>query len=267
MKIYFNCVVFIFVSLLFSNQDIDVLIEEVLIGNRKNAELKLSHLISTYPNDPNVMYLNGLLIVDGKESIAIYKKIISNHHTHKYADDAVMRIGEYYYAVGSYIQAALWLKKIPKMYPHSEHLSRGSNLFLNCLIVVGSIDSAQFYSKVFLQLPKFKLDKELDNSISEYKKDKNKINVKKEKQKSMVNNTTTSYYTVQLGSFTYRKNAKIMLDNLRDGGFNECRIDEIFNRKILFNVRCGKFETQKNAKRYSKKIILQIGYDSIIKEI
>ena len=34
------------------------------------------------------------------------------HKNNKYADDAVMKIGEYYYVSGLYIQAAEWFKKI-----------------------------------------------------------------------------------------------------------------------------------------------------------
>ena len=253
-------------TLLFSNEQTDKLIKEVINGYRQEAESKLPHLLNTYPNNPSVIFLKGLLTFDGKESIAIYKDIIINHHTHKYADDAVMRIGEYYYSVGSYIQSALWFKKIPKMYPYSEHTRRGGNLFLNCLIVVGSIDSAQFYSKVFSQLPKFKLDKNIDDAIKEWNKEKDKLKIQ-EKSKNISNTKYKSYYTIQLGSFSNRKNAKIMLDNLRHGGFNECRIDEIYKETLLYNVRCGKIETLKLAERYSKKIKLQIGYDSIIKKM
>ena len=59
-----------------------------------------------------------------------------------------MKIGEYYYSKGLYVQAADWLRIMPVYYPRSEQSQNAVDLFLKSLIIAGKKDTAMFYLKI-----------------------------------------------------------------------------------------------------------------------
>ena len=70
-----------------------------------------------------------------------------------------MKIGEFYYVSGLYIQAAEWFKKIHMYYRRSDHLENAINLFLKCLVIAGNSDTAYFYSESLNRIfPKVEID-------------------------------------------------------------------------------------------------------------
>ena len=115
------------------------------------------------------MYLKGLLENDGEKAMTIFSKLYNTHPTSDYGDDAVMKVSEYYYAAGLYIQAANWLKKMPIYYSRSEHIDRAVKLFLNSLIVSGHKDTAIFYSRVFKrQFPQLDVDGKINELLHDF---------------------------------------------------------------------------------------------------
>ena len=117
------------------------------------------------------MYLKGLLETNGEEAKTIFAKLYNTHPTSDYGDDAVMKVAEYYYAAGLYVQAANWLKKMPIYYSRSEHIERAVKLFLNSLIVSGHKDTAIFYSRVFKrQFPTLDVDGKIKDLLKDFEK-------------------------------------------------------------------------------------------------
>ena len=131
------CFITICISFISSQEHIDELIQHVLHGSRDSANISFPAIEQKYPNNPSVIYLKGLLETDGEQAMTIFSKLYNTHPTSNYGDDAVMKVAEYYYAAGLYVQAADWLKKMPIYYSRSEHIDRAVKLFLNSLIVSG----------------------------------------------------------------------------------------------------------------------------------
>ena len=100
----------IYVSFLFSQDHIDALIQDVLHGFRDSVAISLPMIEQEYPNNSSVMYLKGLLETDGEKAMTIFSKLYNTHPTSDYGDDAVMKVAEYYYVAGLYIQAGDWLE-------------------------------------------------------------------------------------------------------------------------------------------------------------
>ena len=100
------------------------------------------------PDNPVYLYLRGLIEVDGSKSIEYYKKLYNLNPRHEFADDAAMKIGEYYYSIGYYIQASEWLKKMPVYYPRSNRSTDAVDLFIKSLIISGKQDTAMFYLNI-----------------------------------------------------------------------------------------------------------------------
>ena len=250
---------------LYASPNVDRLINDVISGKDNEAKLKLSKLLDDYPNNGDVLFLKGILEVDGSKSIEIYKKIYKFHKNNKYADDAVMRIGEYYYVSGLYIQSAEWFKKIHMYYRRSEHLENGINLFLQCLIIAGSTDTAYSYSTTFNNIfPKVEIDSRIKKTFFEVKNN-NSVNKTPEIiQKIETDEQKTINFSLQIGAYSNRDNAEKAMYNLRSVGYSS-RINEINkNNKILYTVRCGYFDTKYEAKKIKKRLRIHLGYDPII---
>ena len=111
-------------SIIFSQDGVDNLIKEVQSGEIQNAIEALSELKKKYPENPSVMFLDAMLDNDHERSIKKYKQIYNLYKDSKYADDAIMKIAEFYYTNGSYNKSSEWVKKINLYYSKSEHVNR-----------------------------------------------------------------------------------------------------------------------------------------------
>ena len=69
-------------------QNIDMYLSLIHEGQMESVKENLPKLISKYPNDAGVIYLNALLTDDGIKSIELYNMITEKFPESKYASDA-----------------------------------------------------------------------------------------------------------------------------------------------------------------------------------
>ena len=266
----------IYVSFLSSQDHIDVLIQNVLHGSRDSAAISLPAIEQEYPNNPSIMYLKGLLETDGEEAMAIFSKLYNTHPTSDYGDDAVMKVAEYYYVAGLYVQAADWLKKMPIYYSRSEHIERAVKLFLNSLIVSGLKDTAIFYSRVFeRQFPELDLDGKINDLLQDFEKsNQQKEDANEQTHKSaesegvpaMQNDTNGSVgiYSLQSGAYSVRENAEFQKTNFIISGFS-ARVTELHrNNRVLYAVRIGYYNSKNDAEIIGSKIKTKLDISTIV---
>ena len=279
--IYFFCTL---LSCLISQDHLDALIQDVLHGSRDSAAIYIPSIDQKYPNNPTVMYLKGLLETDGDEAMKIFSNLYNTHPTSDYGDDAVMKVAEYYYAAGLYVQAANWLKKMPIYYSRSEHIERAVKLFLNSLIVSGHRDTAIFYSRVFeRQFPALDVDGKINHLLQEFEKSKKQkeedkvqspesvepvdipIEYKMEAPIDQIESALNSgIYSLQSGAFSMLENADQQKINLIIAGF-DARITELYrNNKVLYAVRIGYFNSKEDAREISSQIKTKVDLDTIV---
>ena len=261
----------IFISTLLCQERLDMLIKEVLSGSNDSAAIYLPMLEEQYPYNPNMLFLKGLMQTNGEEAMQIFVELYNNHPTSEYGDDAVMKVAEYYYASGMYIQSSEWLKKMPLYYSRSEHIERAIKLFLNSLIVSGHRDTAIFYSRVFnKQFPSLDVGGKINALIEDFKNSKksskdttklishNNQGVLKPSTsllaKDMELDTRSGNYSLQSGAYSIQKNAEKQKTYLMSEGFNSHIIELYQQRKILYAVRVGKYNTLKEAEEVSNQI-------------
>ena len=279
--IYFFGVI---LSSLISQDHLDALIQDVLHGSRDSAAIYLPAIDQKYTNNPTVMYLKGLLETDGDEAMKIFSNLYNTHPTSDYGDDAVMKVAEYYYAAGLYVQASNWLKKMPIYYSRSEHIERAVKLFLNSLIVSGHRDTAFFYSRVFeRQFPTLDVDGKINHLLQEYEKSK------KQKEQAEAHSTepvepvdisieyqteapidqiesalNSGIYSLQSGAYSILENADQQKINLIIAGF-DARITELYrNNKVLYAVRIGYFNSNEDARQIGSQIKTKVDLDTIV---
>ena len=279
--IHFICTL---LSCLVSQDHLDALIQDVLHGSRDSAAIYLPAIDQKYPNNPTVMYLKGLLETDGDEAMKIFSNLYNTHPTSDYGDDAVMKVAEYYYAAGLYVQAANWLKKMPIYYSRSEHIERAVKLFLNSLIVSGHRDTAIFYSRVFKrQFPTLDVDGKIYHLLQEFEKSKKQKEQAEAQSPEPVEpvDITVEYktevpidqidsaldngiYSLQSGAYGVLENADQQKINLIIAGF-DARITELYrNNKVLYAVRIGYFNSKEDARQISSLIKTKVDLDTIV---
>ena len=279
--IHFICTL---LSCLVSQDHLDALIQEVLHGSRDSAAIYLPAIDQKYPNNPTVMYLKGLLETDGDEAMEIFSNLYNTHPTSDYGDDAVMKVAEYYYAAGLYVQAANWLKKMPIYYSRSEHIERAVKLFLNSLIVSGHRDTAIFYSRVFKrQFPTLDVDGKINHLLQEFEKSKKQkeqaeaqspepvepvdipVEYKTEVPIDQIDSALDNgIYSLQSGAYGVLENADQQKINLIIAGF-DARITELYrNNKVLYAVRIGYFNSKEDAQQISSLIKTKVDLDTIV---
>ena len=276
-------IIFIFtfsLSFLPAQDHLDALIQDVLHGSRDSAAIYLPAMEQRYPNNPSLMYLKGLLEINGEEAKTIFAKLYNTHPTSEYGDDAVMKVSEYYYAAGLYVQAAIWLKKMPIYYSRSEHIERAVKLFLNSLIVSGHKDTAIFYSRVFKrQFPHLDVDGKINNLLLDFEKaDQAKENASKNLKPEVTTteimdetpiatfNTDNSHgiYSLQTGAYSVRENAESQKINLIIAGFS-ARINELYkSQRRLYAVRIGHFNSKEDAQKVGAQIKAKLDINTIV---
>jgi len=267
-------------SFLPAQDHLDALIQDVLHGSRDSAAIYLPTMEQRYPNNPSLMYLKGLLEINGEEAKTIFAKLYNTHPTSEYGDDAVMKVSEYYYAAGLYVQAAIWLKKMPIYYSRSEHIERAVKLFLNSLIVSGHKDTAIFYSRVFKrQFPHLDVDGKINNLLLDFEKaDQAKEDASKNLKPEVTTteimdetpiatfNTDNSHgiYSLQTGAYSIRENAESQKINLIIAGFS-ARINELYKgQRRLYAVRIGHFNSKEDAQKVGAQIKSKLDINTIV---
>ena len=267
-------------SFLPAQDHLDALIQDVLHGSRDSAAIYLPTMEQRYPNNPSLMYLKGLLETNGEEAKTIFAKLYNTHPTSEYGDDAVMKVSEYYYAAGLYVQAAIWLKKMPIYYSRSEHIERAVKLFLNSLIVSGHKDTAIFYSRVFKrQFPHLDVDGKINNLLLDFEKaDQAKEDASKNLKPEVTTteimdetpiatfNTDNSHgiYSLQTGAYSIRENAESQKINLIIAGFS-ARINELYkSQRRLYAVRIGHFNSKEDAQKVGAQIKAKLDINTIV---
>jgi len=273
------------VSFLFPQDHIDELIQHVLHGSRDSATISFPKIEQKYPNNPSVMYLKGLLETDGEKAMTIFSKLYNTHPASDYGDDAVMKVSEYYYAAGLYVQAADWLKKMPIYYSRSEHIDRAVKLFLNSLIVSGHKDTAIFYSRVFKrQFPQLDVDGKIHELLKDFEESDQAAKEANEKLPEISEPVITTpmgttdetqleqkntqksngVYSLQSGAFSIRKNAESQKIDLTISGFN-ARITELYiDNMVFYAVRSGYFQSKDDARKIGSQIKTALDLDTIV---
>jgi hypothetical protein len=92
-------------------------------GQADPVRAELPELLSKYPNDPGVLYLQGLLTKEGAEAVRVYQSIVDNHPKSEWADDALFRVYQFYQAIGLFRTAELKLNQLKRDYPRSRYVT------------------------------------------------------------------------------------------------------------------------------------------------
>jgi len=213
------------------SQEVDIVpyLKAIENGNIVEAKAALNDLKSKNPNDPSVMFLDGVLKENGQEAIVIYQNIVDNYPKSKYADASLYRIFSYYYALGLYDTAREKLKQLKSSYPASPYIQVA------------------------------------DQNISVLEK----TNDQETKPKTVEQKPVDENYkfTIQAGAFTNLENANNLVDDFKGTGIYTQLVDKVVGGTTFHVVYAGKFEKYEDAESFLRVVNSQYNVNGSIVSI
>lgn len=220
-------------------------------GDRKTVEDDFHNLVLQHQNHPAVIYLQGRLATNGVEALRHYQNLVDNFPTSEWADDALYKIYQYYYAMGLYRTAELKYQQLKNDYPTSPYVTGKPSVIL---------------PKEEEPVPTIST-KENQNTIS--REDSASVNVKNSEIKDAEKPSlpkTVGKYTLQVGAFSTFTNAKKQKTFLEEHGYQVEICNTIRANKNLHLVWLGSFENRESALTVKNEIKMKFNIDSIIIE-
>ena len=243
---------FIFLASFLYSQNIDMYISLIHEGQSEGVKDNLPELISKYPNDPGVIYLQALLTVNGMKSLELYSKLIEKFPESKYSGEASVKIGEYFYARGLYSQAGRQLCSIPRKYPRLSNMQVIIDMMVSSFRAIGEEDSVKYYSSIYQSM-----FPNLD--ISKYGIKKKSISTSRTIVKE--NRKEPKPYVVQIGAFGSIQNANRLKLQVTQIGYDVEISPVQTNGKGLHAVRVVRYRSKSSAERVGESIKKKLGID------
>lgn len=110
-----------------SAPDVQQLVDLVNRGQGDVVKAELPSLLSRYPNNPGILYVQALLTSEGAEAVRMYQSIVDNFPKSEWADDALYKVYQFYYSLGLYRTAELKMAQLKREYPTSKYVTSGTS--------------------------------------------------------------------------------------------------------------------------------------------
>lgn len=201
--------------------DVDRSLARVEKGEADAVRSELPSLLSQYPNNPDVLYLQGVLTSDGTEAVRIYQSIVDNFPRSERADDALYKVYQFYYAIGLYRTAEMKLNQLKTDYPKSKYVAG----------VVRSDTKS--------------LPEEKENLSVQPHAEKPALPESEPSQPAV---EERGQYTLQVGAFSQQLNAEKQKLFFEDLGYSVEVINKVRDLRSLFVVLVGDYRTPDEAK-------------------
>jgi len=220
----------IFVPMLFaqtnsSQLDIRHRLEMIENGQAEAVRAELPSLMTSYQNNPGVMYLQAVLTTDGAEAAKLYQNIVDNFPKSEWGDDALYKLYQYYYSIGLYKTADQKLTQLKEEYPFSAYATEK-------ISVVEEKQAAK--EKPAVMKPKGTVPKFATN------------------------------FTIQVGAFSTLQNAGELKEKFEKEGYQSNIFTIVSHGKKLHKVWVGEFQTYEEAKRFNAEIKSKFNLTSIV---
>jgi tetratricopeptide (TPR) repeat protein len=202
-------------------QDVNIVpyLQQIENGEADEVRNELIGLKEKYPDDPSVMFLEGVLTENGQKAVVIYQKVVDEYPDSKYADAALYRIYSYYYALGLYEAATEKLNKLIADYPNSPYIKIAKQNQLPVNPEITQEDETEVTQQ-----------KNEDVKETDYK------------------------FTIQAGAFSNIENAEsLQLKFEKSGIFSEIK-DKLVAGTTFHVVYVGKFVNENDAESFLKTI-------------
>ncbi|NUN68652.1 MAG: SPOR domain-containing protein [Bacteroidetes bacterium] len=102
-----------------SEQEVRRRLDLIHSGGMDRVRAEVSGWLRTSPNDPGVLYLDAYTTQNGDQAVKKYQSLVDRFPDDVWADDALYKVYQYYYAVGLYKTADAKMNQLNQQYPNS----------------------------------------------------------------------------------------------------------------------------------------------------
>ena len=217
-----------------SDPDINQYIDRINNGQGDEVRNEIPSLLAKYPNNPGVLYLQGLVTSDGGEAVRIYQSIVDNFPKSEWADDALYKVYQFYYALGLYRTAELKMDQLRKEYPNSTHLKSAAE------------PETKGLAEEHVQPPAPPVQDTVARPVQEPAA------------------APAVRFALQVGAFTTQVNAERQKQFFEHLGYPVEVINKVKDTRALFLVWVGTYPTYEEAKASGVEIKKKYNVDSIV---
>jgi cell division septation protein DedD len=223
--------------------DINKYIAAINNGNADDVRRELPTLVTKYPNNPGVLYLQGLVAREGSEAIRTYQSIVDNFPQSEWADDALYRVYQFYYALGLYRTAEIKMKQLAERYPNSPYAKPGA---------AGKIPQTE-------QVSDAPTPTEGAKTVPPPPSTPGTTPV------PVVRDTVLpARFALQVGAFGLQSNAQALKERFEAGGYTVEMISKVKDTRALFMVLVGNYPTYEEARTAGQDVKRKMGVDAIV---
>jgi cell division septation protein DedD len=213
-------------------------------GNADEVRRELPNLLTKYPNNPGVMYLQGLVAREGSEAIRTYQSIVDNFPQSEWADDALYRVYQFYYALGLYRTADIKLKLLKDRYPDSPYLKNVPAAKVAEAETSAPVQTTEASSAPVIPPP---------------------IAAPGTTPVPAVKDTTSAVrFTLQVGAFGLQANAQSLKERFESAGYPVEMISRVRDTRALFLVWVGNYGSTEEARAAGVDVKRKMGVDAIV---
>ena len=214
------------------DDDVALYIARIAKGQVEEARRALPDLVTKYPNNAGVIFLQSKLATNGVEAIRMYQSVVDNFPKSDWADDALFAIHQYYYALGLYRTADLKMQELRSEYPTSRFITQKPDL------------AAQNQDLERVNLPGQQESVPGDT-----------VQVGVDVPVVGIPTVATDPYTLQTGAFSTLKNAEKQKELLEAIGLTVEITNKVRGGRSLYLVWAGSFSTADQAKSAGRDIL------------
>jgi len=262
-------------SLFVYGQDVDGLLELIELGEIDSANVLLKDMSFEYPGHPGIRYARAIMQDDALVAAGLYKDIVRNHGESQYAADALMHLGEYYYAQGLYIQSREFFSKLIRFNPEYPDVINAVNLSLRAGIASRQLDSAYHdLALIIEQYPNlaFDIPEELDltrlPSRKPLRSQSDAFQSDVAPLRALGGNIESSStqakgaYVLQAGAFGNYDNARRLADQIESIGYTTKIKERMSGGKKLFMIYVGDYPSRTAALSVADMLDAALGIPS-----
>lgn len=265
-------------------QDIDGLLVLLEAGERDSVSNMLSTIRFDYPGHPGVRYVDALLQTDALVAAGLYKDIIRNHGKSNYAAPSLMRLGEYYYAQGLYIQSRQHLVRLMRQHHDFPEMTEAVNLLLRAGVAARRMDSLYIdltyaikaFPDAFYDLPGEVDVTRLPPGIRPAAPQITTAPTQERPLRQLGSNVTPATqtapvpagkFTLQAGAFSSEANANRLADQIRGMGYVVEVRPRVTGDRALYLIWVGRYSTREEASRTVGLLESALGIQSFPVEV
>ena len=180
------------------------------------------------------MYLQGLVTREGSEAIRTYQSLVDNFPESEWADDALYKVYQFYYALGLYRTADIKMKQLIEKYPASPYAKN-----VPAQAAEDTAAAGKATEKPAVAPPAEPVPAQADTAVQ-------------------------VRFVLQVGAFGLQNNAQILKDRFEAAGYPVEMISKVKDTRSLFLVRVGNYGTYEEARTAAQEVKRKMGVEAIV---